>query len=150
MTLEEALAELANERASRLRAEAELNRANAIIRRARDASPVQRPSLKRVLQLVGDACMTLERIKGGWLLKLGRSLSRRFRKLSQIWELLIQDDWSLSELFTEPPKTRSRPPLPPPKLMPRNPSIVPATAESQIPFFDSDQGDRYGHGYGYG
>lgn len=126
------------------RLSAELNRANAIIRRARDASPVQRPSLRRVLVLVGEACMDLMRVKGGWMLKLGRSMARRFRKLSQIWELLIQDDWSLAELFTEPPKVPKRPPLPPPRLMARNPSIAPAAVPEKIPFFDSDQEDRYG------
>lgn len=119
------------------RLQAESIRTNAIIRRAKDPDPVQRPSLKRVLKLVSEACMNLSRVPGGWLLKLG-SLARRFRKLSQIWEILLQDDWVLSEVFTEPVKVRSRS-IPVPRLLPRNPSIAPAaTPVLAIPFCDSD------------
>lgn len=120
------------------RINAESIRTNAIIRRAKDPNPVQRPSLKRVLHLVAEACMSLSRVPGGWLLKLGH-LARRFRKLSQIWEILLPDDWALSDIFTEPaPKTRSRS-ITAPRLMPRNPSIAPAaTPALAIPFCDSD------------
>jgi hypothetical protein len=52
------------------RLEQENQRLGEIVRRAKDPTPVQRPSFKRVLELVKSACMALERVRGGWLLKL--------------------------------------------------------------------------------
>jgi cell division septum initiation protein DivIVA len=108
----------------------------AALRNAKDSSPVQRPSFKRVMHLVFEACMTLERVVGGWLLKLGH-LTRQFRKLSDIWNLLNADDWSLAEIFEVPPKQKSKPVLRFPK---RNPSLAPAyicaTVAESLPFCD--------------
>lgn len=78
--------------------EVQIRAAETTIRRARDVSPIERPSLKRVLKLAQDACLAVQRVRGGWMLKLG-NLARRFKRLSQIWELLITDNWILSELF---------------------------------------------------
>jgi hypothetical protein len=78
----------------------ELRAAQNTIRRAKDINPVQRPSLKRVMRLVADACMSLQKLASGWLLKLGHQ-GRRFKSLSQIWELLSGDDWSLGDIFPE-------------------------------------------------
>lgn len=76
----------------------ELKIARLTIRRARDAAPVQRPSCKRVAELVADALMSLVRIPGGWQLKFGR-LTKRFRTLREIWEILTTDDWSIGDIF---------------------------------------------------
>lgn len=84
----------------------ELTKANKTIKRAKDPNPVQRPSKKRVSRLVSDACMTVARIARAWLLKMG-NLERRFRTLKDIWQILISDDWSLTEIFSV---NRSRPP----------------------------------------
>lgn len=94
--------ELAAENA-RLRKEIEdlntqVKAAETKIRRAKDISPIERPTLRRVMQLAADACLTVQRVKGGWMLKIG-DLARRFKRLKQIWELLITDDWMLSEIF---------------------------------------------------
>lgn len=78
---------------------------------AKDISPIQRPPFNRVKALAANACMTLQRLPNGWLLKLGH-LERRFRFLKQIWQILIQDDWALSDVFPpEPPAHRPRLPF---------------------------------------
>jgi len=102
----------------------EVKAANNTIRRAKDINPVERPSFKRVLKLVRDACMTLQRVTGGWMLKLGDK-ARRFKRLSQIWELLMVDDWALSEIFHTIPPLPERRILPRPLLKKRNPSLLP-------------------------
>lgn len=101
------------------------------MRRAKDISPVMRPTLKRVLKLAHDASLTIARVTGGWMLKLG-NLTRRFKRLTQIWELLIEDDWILSEIFTTPEPIRVRRVLPKPIL--RNPSIAPSYGASDRTF----------------
>lgn len=115
-TVEQLKAELEAERLGRLRAEAAL-------RQAKDPNPVQRPSWQRVIKLVSEACMTLERLKSGWLLKLGH-LVRRFKSLKEIWDILTAEDWCLSDIF---------PPAKPiytvaPKLPYRAPVLLPYKA----------------------
>lgn len=79
---------------------------------AKDISPIQRAPLNRVKKLAANACMIVERLRSGWLLKFGR-LERRFRSLGQIWQILIADDWALSDLFPpEAPKQQQQPRLP--------------------------------------
>lgn len=78
---------------------------------AKDPNPVKRFSVKRVQALASNACMETQRLRSGWLLKFGR-LERRFRSLGQIWQILIQEDWALSDLFPrEEPKQRPRLPF---------------------------------------
>lgn len=111
------------------RLQAELKKATNTIHRAKDPNPVQRCSLKRVFALVKNACMTLVRDSGGWVLKFG-NLRRRFRYLRQIWEILITDDWVLSSVFSPPPDPPKRE-----RVMPRLPYRSPAIAPAlQIPF----------------
>ena len=78
---------------------------NLTIRQAKDITPVMRPSFKRVLLLARAAFLDISKISkiegGGWLLSMGSSLHRKFKSLRQIWDLLIVDDWILSELFDE-------------------------------------------------
>lgn len=111
----------------------------AALRNAKDSSPVQRPSFKRVMNLVFEACMTLERVAGGWMLKLGH-LTRQFRKLSDIWNLLNVDDWNLAEIFEIPPEQKPKPVL---RFPQRNPSLapayIPALMAEPLPFCDDSQ-----------
>ncbi|TAG92614.1 MAG: hypothetical protein EAZ09_06360 [Oscillatoriales cyanobacterium] len=76
---------------------------NLTIRQAKDITPVMRPSFRRVLLLARAALLDISKISkiegGGWLLSMGFSLRRKFKSLRQIWDLLIVDDWVLSELF---------------------------------------------------
>jgi hypothetical protein len=101
--LESALAEIArlrtqnDELLSRVRSQSEE------IPRAKDISPVEKPSLKRVLALAHAACLdVLKSTEGNWILSMGR-LRRSFKKLRDIWDLLIVDDWYLTDLFSPPP-----------------------------------------------
>lgn len=84
-----------------------------IIRKAKDPRPVERPSFKKVLELVRNACMDFYRVRGGWELRLGH-LKRRFRFLRKVWELLIPEEWSLADIFppTPPAKKTHQPRLP--------------------------------------
>lgn len=96
----------------------ELKKAQQIIRHAKDISPVVRPSLKRVVRLAHNACMEVKRTVGGWILQMGH-LARKFRRLGDIWLLLSQDNWCLSEIFRsdklipidqiQPPSPRKKP-----------------------------------------
>ena len=49
----------------------DLEQTKQVIRRAKDASPIMRLSLKRVLRLAHHACMDVQRTVGGWILKMG-------------------------------------------------------------------------------
>ncbi|AFZ32227.1 hypothetical protein Glo7428_3767 [Gloeocapsa sp. PCC 7428] len=106
--------------------EQQLKAAENTIKRAKNPDPVERPTLKRVLKLVRDACMTLVRTASGWVLSLGNK-QRKFRRLFDIWELLLVDDWLLSEIFpeSEQPRPRSRKAAQP-RLPHRNEAIAPS------------------------
>jgi multidrug efflux pump subunit AcrA (membrane-fusion protein) len=78
----------------------DLDQAKQILRRAKDISPLMRISLKRVLRLAHDACMDVKRTVGGWILKMGDK-ARKFRRLADIWDLLSQDEFYLSDIFPE-------------------------------------------------
>lgn len=125
MNIDEMRSELERLRKENEALKQEVRAANNTLRRAKDISPVERPSLKRVMKLAADACMTITREGGRWILKMGH-LTRSFKRLGQLWELLIADNWYLSDIFPppEPPKER-RSFFPPPWLKKRNPSIAP-------------------------
>jgi hypothetical protein len=99
----------------------ELAEAKQIIRRAKDISPVMRLSVKRVMRLAHHACMDVHRTVGGWILQMGDK-ARKFRRLADIWDILSQDNWYLSDVLPEdklipvdqiqPPKTRKKPTSP--------------------------------------
>ena len=99
----------------------DLDQTKQIIRRAKDISPLMRISFKRVLRLAHEACMDVKRTLGGWILKMGDK-ARRFRRLADIWDILSQDNWYLSEIFAPdklvpldlilPPRPRKPPVLP--------------------------------------
>ncbi|MBW4535926.1 MAG: hypothetical protein KME09_18470 [Pleurocapsa minor HA4230-MV1] len=78
----------------------DLEQAKQIIRRAKDISPIMRLSLQRVMRLAHQACMDVKRTVGGWILKMGDK-ARKFRRLADIWDILSQDDFYLSDIFPE-------------------------------------------------
>jgi hypothetical protein len=78
----------------------DLDQAKQILRRAKDITPLMRISLKRVLRLAHDACMDVKRTVGGWILKMGDK-ARKFRRLADIWDILSQDEFYLSDIFPE-------------------------------------------------
>jgi hypothetical protein len=78
----------------------DLDQAKQILRRAKDISPIMRFSLQRVMRLAHQACMDVKRTVGGWILRMGDK-ARRFRRLADIWDLLSQDEFYLSDIFPE-------------------------------------------------
>jgi hypothetical protein len=103
--LESARAEIARLRAQNEKLIQLVRSQSEIIRKAKDISPVERPSLKRVSSLAAAACLNISKaLTGGWLLTMGKKLKRGFKTLKEIWELLIVDDWHLTDLFCPPPK----------------------------------------------
>jgi len=96
-------AEIERLRAENQQLKDQLAEAQQKLREAKDTSPVVRPSFKRTIHLVHQACMSLERCGRKWLLKMGH-LQRTFASLKEIWQLLNQKDWVLTEIFTTPSK----------------------------------------------
>jgi transposase-like protein len=78
----------------------DLEQAKQILRRAKDVSPIMRLSLRRVMRLAHQACMDVQRTVGGWILRMGNT-ARKFRRLADIWDLLSQDEFYLSDIFPE-------------------------------------------------
>lgn len=110
-----------------------LRTAQETIRKAKDINPVQRPSFKRVMLLARAACLTLQKISGGWLLKLGH-LIRRFHTLKQVWEVLIADGFTISDLFPSPGEHWVKP-----RLRPRGVSIAPSAEYQRITYIPSPE-----------
>lgn len=108
-----------------------LGKATSVIRRAKDPSPVERPSWKRVIGLVTNAGMNLRRVASSWELSLGH-LKRRFRALKEIWELMIAEDWHLGEIFPSDGRRGKQPrkPIRYPVLAPWLPFVSVSAAES--------------------
>ncbi|MGB3514603.1 MAG: hypothetical protein WBA93_36415 [Microcoleaceae cyanobacterium] len=112
----------------------QLERENSELKRklneARDPNPVIRPSRKRIHRLLMDAGMSLYRSGNWWLVKFG-NLRQHYRKLTQIWKVIINDSWNLTDLFPFPSKsdtppeetTKKRKPANPPRKPQRNLSI---------------------------
>ena len=98
------------------------------INRAKDPNPFKRPSFLRVLQLARTALMDLVRTKGGWVLSMGSTITRKFKTLREIWELLTQDDWYLGDIFpqTSADKPEPKPVEVKPRLPQRHPPLAPS------------------------
>ncbi|MEC4896277.1 MAG: hypothetical protein SAL07_25260 [Oscillatoria sp. PMC 1051.18] len=112
----------------------ELQKTKQTLRRAKDLTPIIRPSLKRVLRLAKDACMEVKRTVKGWILKMGDK-ARFFRRLSDIWEILSQDNWYLSDIFPPHkliPINKIQPPLPRKKPTPPEKQTIPLVPPSIV------------------
>ncbi len=71
--------------------------------------------------------MDIKRTVGGWILKMGGK-ARKFRRLADIWEILSQDEWHLSDIFPEEkliPLDKIQPPRPRKRPTPLNKQIMP-------------------------
>lgn len=114
----------------------ELAAAQAMIRRAKNIDPVQKPTFRRVLQLAREACLDIRRVAGGWELSMGDSLKRRFRFLKEIWVLLLQESWSLLDLFTPEPKQQRKAKPRKPKRYPPLAPWLPFVSRAEAPHTD--------------
>lgn len=84
----------------------ELRKARVTIANAKDIDPIQRLSEKRVKKMAASACLDLVRHKvKGWVIRMG-SAYQWYKSLWDIWAILSQESWNLSELIpsTIPPK----------------------------------------------
>lgn len=81
------------------------------IAKARDITPVQRPSFSRVKRMAENACLELKKVGKQFVVSMG-STSRTFRKLKEIWEFLCQENWALSDLFPQLDPDRKPEPKP--------------------------------------
>ncbi|MEG4863644.1 MULTISPECIES: hypothetical protein [unclassified Microcoleus] len=111
--LADALAEIARLRMRNQELLEQVRSPSQTIRHAKDISPVEKPSFKRVLALAEAALLNLSRGEGGaWFLSMGH-LKRKFGKLRHIWDLLVSGDWYLSDLFPPPLPVVPEPIFPP-------------------------------------
>jgi hypothetical protein len=81
-----------------------------IIAKAKDITPVIKPSFSRVKRMAEAACLELKKVGKHFVVSMG-STSRTFKKLREIWEFLCQEDWNLSDLFPQldPDKKEEKP-----------------------------------------
>ncbi|MEB3277756.1 MAG: hypothetical protein VKK42_02395 [Lyngbya sp.] len=141
MNHEEALRRIAELEAENERLKVELSKAKNSLARAKDSDPVERCSETRVRKLANEAALNLTRHLNGWIISLG---DRRqwYKRLRDIWEILITGDWKLSELippkhspqYREPDKEAT------PKLRLKNPSLAP---NPNLPTPDSLAAENY-------
>lgn len=76
-----------------------LRKAQDKIANAKDISPVQRVTERRVAQMAASAGLDVIRHKvKGWLVQMGNR-SQWYRDLRDIWDKLKQEDWKLSEII---------------------------------------------------
>ena len=66
--------------------------------RAKDSSEVERASETRTSRLADQAGMSLSRWGRGWIIRFGKK-RRWFKKLKDVWLVLTQPDWKLTDFF---------------------------------------------------
>lgn len=99
MNHEEALRRIAELEAENERLTEALRKAHITIANAKDIDPIQRLSEKRVAKMAASACLKLVRHKvKGWVISIGNAC-QWYRSLWDIWAILSQESWSLSELI---------------------------------------------------
>lgn len=77
------------------------------LRNAKDPTPIERVSFRRLVELARQACLTLTRQKQKIIVSLGQ-LQRKFKSLKDAWEFLSQEEWLLEDLFPPKPKPKSK------------------------------------------
>jgi CRISPR/Cas system CMR-associated protein Cmr5 small subunit len=84
----------------------EVNHLKKRLRNAKDPTPIERVSMRRLVEVARQACLDLKRSGRKVLVTLG-SLQRKFNNLREAWEFLDQEEWLLEELFPpKPPKPK--------------------------------------------
>jgi len=69
------------------------------INRAKDIRPWQRPNFKNVKALAKRAFLDVVKVAGGWVVKMGNRMGRKFKTLREIWLILTREDWNLHDEF---------------------------------------------------
>ncbi|MEG4271059.1 MULTISPECIES: hypothetical protein [unclassified Microcoleus] len=137
--MESALAEIKRLRTANEELLSRVRSQSTTIARARDISPVAKPSLKRVRDMASQAFLDVVKdVHYGFNLTWGAA-KKHFRHLKEIWELLILDDWPLSDWFNPQAEQQAEVPLPifPPKR----------SRFGAVPFCDDNLIDSYSLGF---
>lgn len=79
-------------------AQEKLTKAQTDLLRAKDPNPVQRASETRARRLADQAGMSLSRWGRGWIVRFGKK-RRWFKTLKEVWLVLTQPDWGLTDFF---------------------------------------------------
>ncbi len=78
--------------------------------------------------------MDVQRTVGGWILKMGNK-ARKFRRLVDIWDILSQNEWYLSDIFA-PDKLISidliQPPRPRKRATPMEKQTIPLISPEEV------------------
>jgi len=138
--LESALAEIARLRTENEELLSRVRSQSRIISEAKDISPILKPNLRRIRVLAASAFLTVAKdVKSGWLLTWGTA-KRHFKRLKEIWDILILDDWPLTDIFSPLPPS-------PPSPQAAKPLFAPIYSRySAIPFCDDDLIDLWSLG----
>lgn len=105
-----------------------------IINRAKNISPIARPTYDNVRRLAARAGIGIVKAPGGWVVKMASRIGKKFKRLRDIWLILTQEDWHLHDDFF--PKGESIPlsapaPALAPTPLPPAPPAPPATRDKR-------------------
>ena len=95
------------------------------LNRAKDIRPWARPNERNVKQMARAALLEVVKAPGGWVVKMGNSIGKKFKRLRDIWLILTREEWNLhDEFLPRVPTPPSTSPLPP-STSPLPPSTSP-------------------------
>ena len=84
------------------------------LNRAKDIRPWARPNERNVRQMARAALLEVVKAPGGWVVKMGNSIGKKFKRLRDIWLILTREEWNLhDEFLPRVPTPPSTSPLPP-------------------------------------
>lgn len=70
------------------------------INRAKDISPWMRPNPDNVRRMARRAYLDIVKAPGGWVVKMGEIIGKKFKRLRDIWLILTSEEsWSLNDDF---------------------------------------------------
>jgi len=69
------------------------------INRAKDIRPWARPNRDNVKQMARAALLDIVKAPGGWVVKMGECIGKKFKRLRDIWLILTRESWNLHDEF---------------------------------------------------
>ena len=69
------------------------------LNRAKDIRPWQRPNFRNVKQMAKRAFLDVVKVAGGWVVKMGNRVGKKFKTLREIWLILTREEWNLHDEF---------------------------------------------------
>lgn len=96
------------------------------LNRAKDIRPWARPNERNVRQMARAALLEVVKAPGGWVVKMGNCIGKKFKRLRDIWLILTREEWNLHDEFL--PHENAPAPAPAPASAPAPaPAAVPVT-----------------------